>query len=177
MHLEVLVVWLINGIVIAKGTWLIIFGPQEAWQDPRTRFQVVVLWPLLANSAGGVIASAITKNWTYAAFFVADLLLVGAIGAGLHPMLVYSDLARGPITSVAANTERSTLPFPVKLLLNRRASVLVALLLVANLSALLIHSGWPWYSAMPVSFAVSSLLGGVLVYVFATGHGEVRGTL
>ena len=61
------------------------------------------------------------------------------------------------------------MPLPVKLGLVQRACTLLALLLMVLLTALLIlRNEWRWYVAVPVSFIICTMLGGILKFAFAS---------
>jgi hypothetical protein len=161
-----------NLILLLAGTATIFGADRDYWADPRTKFRIVILRVLSVNLDVAALSSLITGHWMLAAAFGIEGLIVGAIGASLHPFMTWRDLRSG-FRSVSARTEALSLPLEAKYALVDRACTQLAMLVFANAVAILaLRAGWKWYAAVGIAYILSGLIGGILK--FALGSSRIR---
>jgi hypothetical protein len=131
--------------------------------SPINRIERRILRPVWLATITAVVVALLGRHWWSAGAAVLGLLLLGHIGAGLHPLASARDLCNGPTSGMTAEREAALLPVGAQLALAARASTQIAVFFVLALSWLAIAGlRWRWFVAIPAAW-VGGLLVGVLI--------------
>jgi hypothetical protein len=162
-------IWIANIILCIAGSVAIFGADREYWADPRTKFRIVILRALLINLNVAALCSLITGHWLLVGACGIEGLIVGAIGASLHPFMTWRDLRSG-FRSANAQAEALSLPLEVKFALVDRACTQLTMLIFVDAIAFSIWAGWRWYKAAALISIVPTLIGGVLRFSFGSSR-------
>jgi len=135
--------------------------------DPIHRFEILVLRPIHVILGTSCLTSLFYRRWWWVGACILSFFLLGIIGSQMHPLQSSSDLLKGPLSNPAAAVESEALSPSLKAAIVSRACTKVGLLVFSGLTLTLIFVfNFRWYLALLISWIISTIVGGVLKFVF-----------